>query len=49
MIFFRNSKLRAVNTTIDLLLGYHATKLTDPSFVKKYNHLLSLQQLLKGK
>lgn len=49
MIFFRNSKLRAVTTTINLLAGYHAVKSTDPLFVKKYNHLLSLQKLLKGK
>lgn len=49
MIFFRRSKAKAVQTTIDLLLNYHGVTIENEQFQHRYYQLLQLQNLLKGK
>lgn len=45
----KNSDLKAIEKTIKILAGYHAVKVSEPRFLKQYNHLIQLYITLCNK
>jgi len=48
MYLFKKSKLRALQTTLELLAGFHAVPLDNPAFMRQYRQIFALIAIMKG-